>query len=245
MQSKSTLKILAFAALVVVLIVPLWHLNRVPVGKAVDKPTPPAIPPSVSSDPAAKAPGEDLAGALGEGFTYPATPLLRPLPVARSSANHEWTRDDGRDPNVIHLIAHNEAEFRRLIEENDRILRRQLVYRKDVFAAAIQRSRITGEPVRHILLPGFDGQEFEVDILRADLALSGQSGTLTGKLAGQEESMVTLAFQFGREAFTILSRETGVYLQGHPRETGEIILTGFDPAAYTPQRGGEPIRTHE
>jgi hypothetical protein len=241
MPLKSKLKALACVGLIALLLVPLWRMNRAPVVKAADNPahaSPPAGPSPV-------APPVDFAAVLGEGLTYPATPLLRPLPVARSSEHHEWTGGDGRDPGIIHLIAHGPAEFRRLIEENDRILRRQLVYRKDVFAAAIQRSRLTGEPVRHLLLPGFDGHEFEVDVLRADLAPSGQTGTFTGKLSGQDGSIVTLAFQFGREAFTILSRETGVYLQGHPRESGEIILTSFDPAAYTTQRGGEPIFTHE
>ncbi|AKC83648.1 hypothetical protein IMCC26134_14265 [Verrucomicrobia bacterium IMCC26134] len=241
MQLKSTLKTIAYAGLIALLLAPLWRMKRVPVAKTAGH-SALAIPPSTVAPVASPV---DLAAALGEGLVYPATPVLRPLPVSRSSDHHEWTRGDGRDPGVIHLISHNEAEFRRLIEENDRISRRQLVYRKDVIAAGIQRSRLTGEPVRHIVLPGFDGQEFAVDVLRADLSPSGQAGSLTGKLAGQDSSIVTLAFQFGREAFTILSRETGIYLQAHPRESGEIILTGFDPATYTPQRGGEPIFTQE
>lgn len=170
---------------------------------------------------------------------------LRPFPVANESTAHQWTSEDGKDTNVIQRLAHNDLEYQRMIEENARIKRRQLVYRKDTAAAMLQRSRLSGEPVTQLTLPGFDGQEFQIAIDRADLEASKQSGTFTGRLADKPNSLVTVAFKFGREAFTVMSPDDGMYLQGHPREPGEIIITSFDPDTYSPLPGGEPIHTSQ
>lgn len=170
---------------------------------------------------------------------------LRPFPIATESTANQWTSEDGTDTNVIQRLAHNDLEYQRMVEENDRIKRRQLVYRKDTAAAILQRSKLSGEPVTQLTLPGFDGQEFQIAIDRADLEASKQSGTFTGRLTDKPNSIVTVAFKFGREAFTVMSPEDGTYLQGHPREPGEIIITSFDPDTYSPLPGGEPIRTSQ
>jgi hypothetical protein len=164
--------------------------------------------------------------------------ILHPLPVSSKSATHEWTDADATDPKIIERIAHNPDEFVRMAEENERIKRRQLVYRKDTAAAVVQRSMASGEPVRTLALPGLDGQELEFAITCADLAPSGQSGTFTGLLAGKPRSLVTLAFKFGREAFSVSSPEDNLYLQGDPREPGEIIVKSIDPATYVPGKCG-------
>jgi hypothetical protein len=166
----------------------------------------------------------------------------RPLPVAYESPSIQWTLADGKDTNVIRRLAHNELEYQRMVEENSRIKRRQLVYRKDTAAAVMERSRLSGEPVKQLTLPGFDGQELQFAIEQADLEPSRQVGTFTGRLVGQPDSLVTLAFKFGREAFTVISPQDRTFLQGHPRESGEIILTSFDPDTYLPLPGGEPIK---
>lgn len=203
---------------------------------------------------AAPVPSNSFAGA-GPGQsatnanTGPTTPplragfRLRPFAATNESTVHQWTSEDGMAPDVIEQLAHNELEYQRMIEENSRIKRRQLVYRKDTSAALMQRARLSGESVTQLTLPGFDGQEFQIDIDRADLEASKQSGTFTGRLTDKPNSLVTLAFKFGREAFTVLSPEDGLFLQGHPREPGEIIVTSFDPDTYSPLPGGEPIRT--
>jgi len=169
---------------------------------------------------------------------------LRPFGVTRTSETCEWTGEDGKDTNVIRRLAHNELEYQRMVEENNRIQRRQLVYRKDTAAAVMQRARFTGERVTQLTLPGFDGQELQFVVQRADLEASKQVGTFAGHLAGRPDSLVTLAYKFGREAFTVMSPDDAIYLQGHPRESGEIILTSFDPSTYQPVPGGEPIRAN-
>jgi hypothetical protein len=171
--------------------------------------------------------------------------IRRPLAVAKESASHAWTAEDARAPEVIRKLAHNEWEERRLLEENARITGRQLVYRKEPVFLAVERAFAKGESVVSFTLPGFNGQELEVQVDKADLAPSGLSGTFTGRLPGLDQSLVTLAFKQGREAFTVVSPEDGVFLQGHPREPGELLVTSFLPDAYLSLPGGEPIRTAE
>ncbi|MES2923993.1 MAG: hypothetical protein V4819_20740 [Verrucomicrobiota bacterium] len=157
---------------------------------------------------------------------------LRPLPVSLSSATHEWTKGDAMDPKVIEKLAHNPDEFVRLNEENERIKRRQLVYRKETAAAVVQRAKLTGEPVTHLKLPALDGRELDVEITRADLSPSGQSGSFIGHIAGKPASMVTLAFKFGREAFTVSSPEDDFHLQADAHEPGQVIVKSIDPDVY-------------
>jgi hypothetical protein len=166
----------------------------------------------------------------------------RPLAVVQASGQHEWTSEDLRVPEAIEKIAHGPEEFIRMVEENDRIERRQLVYRKEPAWQTVEHSKAKGEAIRKLTLPGLDGREVEVEVTGADLAFSGLSGTFTGKVAGREKSLVTLAFQQGREAFTVVSPDDDLFLQGHPREPGEIILTSFDPETYLKVPGGEPFK---
>jgi len=167
---------------------------------------------------------------------------LRPLAVVQTSTRHEWTSDDLRVPAVIEKIIHSPEEFIRMVEENDRIERRQLVYRKEPAWQTVEHSKAKGEAIRNLMLPGLDGREIEMEVTEADLAFSGLSGTFTGKVAGREKSLVTLAFERGREAFTVVSPDDDIFLQGHPREPGEIILTSFDPDTYLKVPGGEPFK---
>lgn len=164
----------------------------------------------------------------------------RPLAVAHESRSHQWTAANGRDTNVIRQLAHNDLEYQRMVGESARIERRQLVYRKDTAAAVVERARLTGQPVRQLTLPAFDGEELVFAIARADLNPAGQQGTFTGTLAGRPDAMVTLAFKGGREAFTVLSPTDKLYLVGEPREPGEVIVKQIDPETYVPGGCGTP-----
>ena len=208
------------------------------------KPAPAASAPATSRNAVMAIPAPAVITPTPPSASAPGV-TLRPLAVAKESATHAWTAEDGRAPEVIRRIAHNEWEERRLLEENPRITGRQLVYRKEPVFIAVERSRAAGENLRAFTLPGFDGREFAVEVMRADLEPSGLSGTLTGRLPGLGESVVTIAFKQGREAFTVISPEDGTFLQGHPREPGEIILSSFVPETYLSIPGGEPIRTDE
>lgn len=185
----------------------------------------------------AKGTGDSSGGTKGQKPTE-----ARPLAVVQASGQHEWTSEDLRVPEAIEKIAHGPEEFIRMVEENDRIERRQLVYRKEPAWQTVEHSKAKGEAIRKLTLPGLDGREVQVEVTGADLAFSGLSGTFTGKVVGREKSLVTLAFQQGREAFTVVSPDDDLFLQGHPREPGEIILTSFDPETYLKVPGGEPFK---
>jgi len=203
----------------------------------------PPVPPVATSVASVSNPPPVSASGLVPKSAAPAGFQLRPFTVAKETATHQWTAENGRDTNVIRQLAHNDLEYQRMVAENDRIQRRQLVYREDTAAAILQRTRLSGEPVKQLTLPGLDGQELQFTVNRADLEPSWQAGTFTGQLANRPNSMVTLAFKFGRESFTVVSPDDGIYLQAWPREPGEVIITSFDPDVYTAMPEGEPIKT--
>ncbi len=203
------------------------------------RPTPPPAPAAVRKQVPAGTPMGTPAGAAPPGEV-----IRRPLPVAHASASHEWTAGDATEPAVIERIAHNVDEALRMLGENERIHRRQLVYRNETAAAVVQRAGAAGGSVRMLTLPGLDGREFDFQIDRADLAPSGQAGTFTGRLAGKPNSMVTLAFKGGREAFSVNSPDDGLYLQADPREPGEVIVKSIDPDTYIEGQCGTPGCNH-
>ena len=71
----------------------------------------------------------------------------RPFPGGFESTNSQWTTADGKDTNCIRLLAHNPLEYARMVEENPRIFRRQLVYLKKT-AAAVEARRRKGKRMR-------------------------------------------------------------------------------------------------
>jgi hypothetical protein len=182
--------------------------------------------------------------AVRPGGGAPDQVVLRPLPVASESAAHEWTGEDATDVEVIQKIARNPDQAIWMIEENERIHRRQLVYRKETAGKLVQKARLRGEPVTGFILPSLDGHELVVEVISSDLAPSGQTGSFHGRLAGRPDSLVTLAFQFGREAFTVLSPEDDLYIQADPREPGELIVKTINPATYIQGHCGNPDHRH-
>ena len=78
----------------------------------------------------------------------------RPFPVAYESSNVQWTLADGKDTNVIRQLAHNHLEYDRMVEENSRIFRRQLVYLKETAAAVFEQAKLTGAPVQQLTSAG-------------------------------------------------------------------------------------------
>jgi len=163
-----------------------------------------------------------------------------PFAVTQKSADYQWTAEDGKQPDAIRQLAHNELEYERMAEESARISRRQLVYVRETADQLVQQSRLSGEPLRQFTLPGLDGKEFRVEITQTDLSPSGQQGTFSGHLVGHLDSMVTFAFKGGREAFTVLSPSDGTCLVGEPREPGELIVKSINPATYVVGVCGNP-----
>lgn len=158
--------------------------------------------------------------------------LKRPFPAAYESSNIQWTLADGRDTNVIRQLAHNHLEYDRMVEENPRVFKRQLVYLKATAAAVFENAKLTGAPVTQLTLPGVDGQELQFQITGGDGNSSSRHGTFSGHLTGDDGSLVTMAFQDGREAFTILAPKENIFIVGEPREDGQVVVKAIDPNTY-------------
>ena len=156
----------------------------------------------------------------------------RPFSVAYESPAVEWTLADGKDTNIIRQLAHNHLEYDRMVEENPRIFRRQLVYLKETPAAVFEQAKLTGLPVHQLTLPGVDGQELQFEIVKSEGDGSSRQGMFSGHLAGNVDSLVTLAFTDGREAYTVLSPKDDIFVAGDPREDGQVIVKAIDPNTY-------------
>lgn len=156
----------------------------------------------------------------------------RPFPVGYESSSVQWTLADGKDTNVIRQLAHNPLEYARMVEENSRIFKRQLVYLKETAAAVFENARLTGAPVKQLTLPGVDGQELQFQIVKSDGDGSSRQGMFSGHLAGNLDSQVSLAFMDGREAYTVLAPKENIYVVGEPRENGQVIVKAIDPNTY-------------
>jgi len=196
------------------------------------RPHPATLSPNASPRNGHHAPAPSSSSRPAPIISTRATVQKRPLAVSFTRGKCEWTGDDGRDTNIIRHLAHNELEYARMLDENSRIFRRQLVYRKETAAMLLERAKLTGESIRQLTLPALDGREVQFEITRADVRPSGLEGTFTGRVAGAPDSLVTFAFKVNREAFTILSPSEGLYVQADPREPGEVILKQINPATY-------------
>lgn len=163
----------------------------------------------------------------------------RPLAVATESASHAWTREDAKDPAVIDRIAHGPEEFLRMVEENDRIKRRQLVYRKEPVALLLDRARASGAPLTRFTLPAMDGAEVEVEVLETQL--DGHRGAVIGRIVGQPDSLACVGFSGACESFNLFAPSVGLFIAADAREPGEVILKEIDPAVYSPMACGGPL----
>ena len=232
----------AALALVVALAVAfaLWHGALRPAPEM----EPPKNPP-VAVVPAAVSTAVSTATNHSTTWPPPAGPPKRQFAVFCERDGMAWAAEDGRDTNVIRRLAHNDLEYQRMVDENARIFRRQLVYLNETAAAVFERAKLTGTPVQRLTLPGIDGQELLFEIVKSDGNGSSRQGMFSGHLVGNLDSQVSLAFQDGREAFTILSPKENIYIVGEPREPGEVIVKRFDPEKYgvAPTEGDDFIKT--
>lgn len=161
----------------------------------------------------------------------PQRDLPRLTPV-RQSKWHGWTDADGRDPNVIKLLALNPQHHNYLLEQNQVIFRRQLVYRFQTLHRVLQQARSSGEPVTELVVPGLDGEEYQVEIRDMHLEPDARRGSITGTLAGSPDSMVVIAFDGDRESIIVVDPGRHLHLVGEPREPGQIILNLVDPHRF-------------
>lgn len=222
----STRILIPLAPCLAIVLLTLWFMPRETRSRAVA--TRPALPVGSHSN-----------GSTGsQAASVPEAVRLRPLPVTLSSTSNEWTAEDATDPNIMERIAHNPDEFIRLAEENSRIKRRQLVYRKETVPMLIQRAN--GQPLKHITLPGLDGREVDVEVTETHLA-NPNAGSIQGRVRGRLNSMVSVGFFNGCESFNVISPDEGLYLTADAREPGEVLVKEIDPDQYVPPTVCQPV----
>lgn len=159
-------------------------------------------------------------------------PTASSIPAKSTNAPSVTTAGDGRDTNSIRQWAHNELEVQRMLDENDKIYRRQLVVLKEPVAVVVERNHLTGESIRELTLPGLDGQEIFFSVQRADIEPSGLRGTFYGQVTGRPDSLVTLAFKNRVQAFTIISPSDNIYLDAEPHDPGDVIVKSINLEKY-------------
>lgn len=140
--------------------------------------------------------------------------------------------EDGKSPDVIRQLAHNEWEVERMTAENDSIKHRQLVYRNEPINVTIERARAAGQPLTNITLPALDGAEYEVEVSQNNVSSEKMTGSLSGHLKDRPNSMASIGFVNGYESFNLLSPDDGLYIVADSREPGEVMVKEIDPSKY-------------
>lgn len=206
-----------------------------------DEPVSAGSAPVVAKDPATKASRDrtdersTTAGELSPDTFGDFT--TRPFEPSVSSDRYQWTAEDGRKPQVIRKLAHNQLEESRMAEENHAVHKRQLVYITRSLSDAIKDAASEGLQLVSHSIPSLDGQELEVEVTNVDHAVSGVDGVVYGKLRGVPDSTVTIAYSGKSECFSVLSPSQDFFLQGEPREPGEIVVKSFDPGRMASECG--------
>jgi hypothetical protein len=166
---------------------------------------------------------------------------LRPFRVAKSSRTHEWTAEDGRSEAAIRALAHNPLEEENYKNENKWIERRQLVYRKEKVVDFLPE--LESGARKEITVPGFDGEEFTIDISKVKRFSSGSFGIL-GTVRGYPDSSFSLGSDQDREAMTLSIPSKKIRYEITPRETYEVVVSQINTVLQSQHAPpmGEPIR---
>ena len=149
-----------------------------------------------------------------------------------------WAAGDFKQTNLVRQLAHNQLEYQRMVDENARIMRRQLVYWDDTPDVVLQRARVTGAEVSQLTLPALDGRKVQFEITGQDIHPSGLEGMFRGRVLGQPDSFVTLAFYQGRQAFTVLAPGEHLFIDAEAHEPGDVVLKEINPAIYMAAKCG-------
>jgi hypothetical protein len=236
--SKSVfIRSLGAAVLVVAIGALFWFATRHGHPAEEQVATPEVLPPPIPTNPAPPTPVVPPPTLVSNTIVSqppPVNPAPPPGPfdVVRTNGPYKWTAGDGTDTNVIRQLAHNDLEYQRMVIENPTIYRRQLVYHTEPFMQQAEQAVQSGQSIQQITLPGLDGQLLTANVTRMDLKDGGAQGQLYGQLPGDPNSIVTVAFVNGPEAFTVISAQDQIDLQGEAHDPGMIVVKSVNPATY-------------
>lgn len=166
-----------------------------------------------------------------EGDTIYEDFVVDPYPIVLSSPNHSWTAVNAIATEDVDKLVHNDAERHDTLEKTTYTARRQLVYQKIAVQDLAEASLAQGEELTTVLLPGFDGEEFEISVLSWDATNEeGESrgGHLYGHLTNDPDSQVAWGYSEGVESGSIISPKNGLYLDYSGREEGQVVVDEID-----------------
>lgn len=168
-----------------------------------------------------------------EGLVYEDF-LLDPFDITIDNERHGWTEADGRRPEVMDALAHNDFERERMAEENLWVKRRELVYRKQTLQEMLGKAKAQGEELKSFIFPGFAGKEYEVVVTDAGSEINEDGipiGWINGHLRDDPQSSASLSYYANREVGSIISQELEIDIGYEPREDDQIIIREADPVA--------------
>ena len=160
--------------------------------------------------------------------------VVKPFEVKKSNERHGWTVVDARKPEHLDLLSHNDIERERHADENFWVSRRELVYRNETLLDSVRTAQGNNEELKEIILPGFDGEEYRVEVIEVDDRVNEegiQDGSIFGRLVDDPNSTVHLGYYDQRESGGIISDELGIYLSYDPRQDGQLIIKEVDNEA--------------
>lgn len=164
--------------------------------------------------------------------------VMHPFEISSSSINHSWTNVQIMSPAEIDQVVHNDIERMHVMEETAFVTGRQLVYQKVSFQDLAEKNLATGKELETIIVPGFDGKEYEVVVTKWEASGKDdevREGHLSGHLKDDPKSEVVWAYYEGMESGVISSEALNIELNIVPREERQIIVNQIDleaQAAY-------------
>ncbi|MDB6078976.1 MAG: hypothetical protein JWO82_2723 [Akkermansiaceae bacterium] len=154
---------------------------------------------------------------------------LKPFAISQKSDSFAWTSANGRDPAILHELAHNDLEEDRLSRENAWVEKRQLVYCDDYISNLGNSVANAPADVKSIKLPGFDGQEYDIDVDRTDSPQGAMEWNIAGHLKDRPDTLVSISTVHGYTAIVFITPE--LYIEGDAREPGEVVLNQINRQA--------------
>lgn len=179
------------------------------------------------------APSEDKSS-QSENLTEKGKPFedfeLNPFPITKETSLHAWTSVDGTKSSVVKKLAHNALEEGRLLEENQWVESRELVYRKKTSKDLLTTSLENGEELKEMKVPGPDGVEYTMTVTSLDYETNPEGAPTEGVVSGYIEeipnSEALLSFYKGVESGYISSES--VNLNYDSRESGQFSLSSVN-----------------
>lgn len=132
--------------------------------------------------------------------------------------------------NMIAKYARNPSERKRL-EHNHHCSKRQKAVKMQGSFRDLGRRLLRGENISKLNLPGFNGKDYEVSIIKQDF-LTDTQGTLYGKIEGVPYSEVVMVYYEGSSTATLALPTENVHIEYEPHNDDIMMVYEVDQEKY-------------